>query len=327
MIFAVSPYHLTTRETPALVALLLADEVVTLVPSPPGDAPDQPAHVAAHQASLRSPSFAQFGKAWSWSAPLWRDGILLSHLEGLTPLQEFERVTSLIRADERFSPLRALMRDEADAGVFLDSIARDLLKGGPDPSFSVPVAAALDRFAARQAIFVLRSGPHSVAQKAEQALARPLFSVALPVLVQADAERILHARAVLHSSRRTLSEALQQVPLLVRDDGTLAQGLARSLVDVCETYARDFAHQRDEILRDCKDDEVRAIEGVVVVNAMALPSDAVLRSSVQAMAALSGRTRGTPKPAATTLPAIFDAVEGRWLATMLVKPLGSPRRR
>ena len=35
MRIVISPYHLTTREAPAMAALLLADEVATLLPAGP----------------------------------------------------------------------------------------------------------------------------------------------------------------------------------------------------------------------------------------------------------------------------------------------------
>ncbi|MFA6044052.1 MAG: hypothetical protein WC718_03630 [Phycisphaerales bacterium] len=327
MIFAVSPYHVTTREAPALVALLLADEVVTLVPSPMVAASDAPAHVAAYETSRHSAAFADFGKAWAWSAPLWREGVLKGELGGVSPLDEFERVAGIIRADDRFAPLRALMRDEEDAGKFLDAVARDLLKGGPDPCYSVPIAAAMDRFATREAVFVLRTGASSVAQRAEQALARPLFSAAIPVLVQADADRMLHAREVLRTAREDLAGALREVPLLSRNDGAMVPDVAQSLVRACETYSLAFAERRDKVLQNSRDDDVRAIEGVAVVSAMAMPSDAVLRSSVQAMAAFSGRATPAAKQTPTKLPAVFDGIEGRWLATLVVKVAGAPKRR
>lgn len=327
MILAVSPYHLTTREAPALAALLLADEVVTLVPSPTSMVADAPAHVAAHEASRRSAAFAQFGKAWAWCAPLWRQGLLRADLGGTTPVAEFERVAEMIRLDDRFSPLRVLMREETDAGVILDAIARDLLKGGPDPAYSVPIAAAIDRFATREAIFALRASAHSIAQKAEERLARPLFSAAIPLLVQADAERLMHARQVLRSPREDLAAALQEVPLMCGMNGTLAPQSRERVAAACEQFSLAFAERRDEVLRGSKDDEVRAIEGAAVIAALAMPSDAVLRSSVQAMASFSGQRPRRPEAETTTLPAVFDPVEGRWLATLVVKVVGAPKRR
>ncbi|MBI1190333.1 MAG: hypothetical protein GC200_06595 [Tepidisphaera sp.] len=329
MILAVSPYHLTTREAPALVALLLADEVVTLVPSPRAILDDTPAHIAAHEASRRSAAFAEFGKAWAWCAPLWREGVLRADLGGVSPVAEFERVAEMIRIDDRFSPLRVLMRDEADAGVILDAISRDLLKGGPDPAYSVPIAAAMDRFSTREAIFVLRAGAHSIAQKAEQRFAKPLFSAAIPVLVQADAERLMHARQVLRTPREDLAAVFQEVPLMCGNSGMLNPRAAEGVAGACERFSLAFAELRDEIFRGSKDDDVRAIEGVAVLSAAAMPSDAVLRSSVQAMQSFSGRRSPAAPTSSTpsTLPAVFDPVEGRWLATLVVKVAGAPKRR
>src|SRR5690606_4170124 len=53
-------------------------------------------------------------------------------------------------------------------------------------------------------------------------------------------------------------------------------------------YAESFADQRDAIgaIEGDDEDEPRMVEGTVTLTAMTLPSDAVLRSSVEAMSAL-----------------------------------------
>ena len=84
-----------------------------------------------------------------------------------------------------------------DEHHYLDAIAYDVLRGGPDPAICVPVNAGLDRFAAMHRLVVARSAPRSVAQKAEFELATRGFALVLPVFLQASGQRLLLARDLL----------------------------------------------------------------------------------------------------------------------------------
>jgi hypothetical protein len=44
-------------------------------------------------------------------------------------------------------------------------VAADLLKGGPDPAITVPLAAGIDQFAMRHGAAVARSSPFSIARR------------------------------------------------------------------------------------------------------------------------------------------------------------------
>ncbi len=75
-------------------------------------------------------------------------------------------------------------------------------------------------------------------------------------------------------------------------------------------------------------DEVRMVEGVVTVQGLLLPADAVLRSSEQAMRELAGgarriRSGDGPDGSGTTLPAVYDAMEHARVLTLVMKPLGA----
>ncbi|QKK09619.1 MAG: hypothetical protein HND58_16560 [Planctomycetota bacterium] len=70
MFAAISPYHLTTREPPAMAALLLAERSVTFMPSPRGTREE------IEQAAAESPEYVRFMETWAWSMPLWKDGLL-----------------------------------------------------------------------------------------------------------------------------------------------------------------------------------------------------------------------------------------------------------
>ena len=76
---AVSPYHLTTREPPAMAALLLAGAVITMVPAPPsarrGLTVDRD---AARGAAGEAPGYADLLESWRWAAELFRERVAVS---------------------------------------------------------------------------------------------------------------------------------------------------------------------------------------------------------------------------------------------------------
>jgi hypothetical protein len=279
LIVAVSPYHVTTREPPMMAAALLAERMVTLVPGAVSSKGE------AEVAAARAPAFAQMMRSWSWSEPLWRAGVMTGSLEGEDASADVAEASRQLGEDEALASLRPLVRDMLgdDEGLFLSRLARDVLKGGPDPGLSLPMAAGLDRFAARLGALVARAHPTSVAQKAEMTLARFPRSVAAPVLLQADAARVLHARDVLRQELDGLREAVSAVVQQPLDEA-LGAGLSKA----AGVLSRAFAARRDEVMEDCSADDVRAIEGSVVVTIAHLPTDAVYRSAVQALVGLGG---------------------------------------
>jgi hypothetical protein len=91
-------------------------------------------------------------------------------------------------------------------------------------------------------------------------------------------------------------------------------------------FAAAFEERREELLEGCRDDEVRLIEGAASISIMTLPGDAVLRSSLTALAAMGPRRHHEVRNA-ENLPALFDALDQTPIVSMVVKPLGVSSRR
>lgn len=276
---ALSPYHLTTREIPALLACLLGDVIVTLLPV---DAS------AAERAGTSSPGLAGLMDAWSWSAPLWDTGLIGSRLGEDDPRPEIERVMSEINADPALAPLRPYVRAEehTDTRPWLERIASDLMRGGPDPGLCVPMSAAIDRFAARRGIAVVRAAPTSLAQRAEERLGKKVFSVAIPALCEASPERLLETRTHLALELDTLRESFS-----CAFAGALGQGQPGAEPrEAADAYTTAFERDREQLTRTPDDpDDPRIVSAMVSLTGVLLPVDAVLRSSLSAVRRASGR--------------------------------------
>lgn len=284
MRIVISPYHLTTREAPAMAALLLADEVATLLPAGPRGGRDGASDVAK-----RSIAYRELMRSWAWSEELWRAGLLTGELDAASAVTDVRDAAAAISDDEWLAALRPLMHDRLfeHEGAYLNALAADILKGGPDPGIIVPVAAGLDRFAARRGAFVARAHPTSVAQRAEAELLRDRTTLVLPVLLQADASRIATARDVL---RRPLAKLRASIEGCESERGGATGIRADDLQHAAAEYAGAFAASLDEFGRGSEDDDVRMVAGDVAMTCGVLPADAVLRSSLRALAAVS-RTR------------------------------------
>jgi hypothetical protein len=337
MLIAVSPYHLTTREAPAMAALLLAERVVTMLPAPVDRADLSEAHTAAGQV----PAYLAFMKSWTWTAPLWRGGVLSAEVAGQTAVGDMHEVFGKVSRDQQLAPLRHFMHEglAEDERAYLNALAADVLKGGPDPGISIPVMAGLDRFATRHEVLVARPQPTSVVQVAEAKMGLALTAVALPVLIQADADRILHAREVLQDVLTPLREAFDKLAHAATElqDGILVSPGAppeesAAVTEAATAYASAFDSRREDILDDCQADEVRVVEGTVRIAAIRMPVDVVLRSSLAAVSGMRSKRaslNGSPPETPTNLPAPFDPVVGRSFVSLMIKPLGAglPRRR
>lgn len=328
MLIAVSPYHITTREPAAVAAFLLARRVVTLLPAPFGTGPTaQRDQVEAAAASV--PRYLEFMNSWRWTIPLWEAGVVGPGLDGEDAVRDVRAVCESIEADERLSRLRVFMRPElweTEEG-YLEAVARDLLKGGPDPGITVPLAAGLDRFATRHGLAVARSSPTSVVQRAEARLGERIFACAVPVLLQASGEKLLEAREVLEPELDDLRDVMEDVAEL--DPGT-ANGeldVARGeLAQAARAYAVAFEEHRDVLMRVEDQDELHVVTGMVSVTGMMLPSDAVLTSSMTALKAISPALGPAPVRA-TNLPATLEAAHGVRFLTLVVKVVGKSAKR
>ncbi|MBK7404836.1 MAG: hypothetical protein IPJ41_09435 [Phycisphaerales bacterium] len=320
---ALSPYHLTTREPPAMAALLLAERTVTFMPAPRGS------REAIEQAAAESPEYLRFMQTWEWSMPLWEHGVLGTALDGDDALGDLHTAWRQLSDDERYAALRPLARTGLfeTQREFLDAISRDLLKGGPDPGISLPLAAGIDRFAARRGLVVMRSSASSLAQKAEAQLGRRVFAVALPILAQASASKLLEIRSLLADELEELADAINEIAQLVSsgDDPADDPGMLARVEHASRAFAHAFDCERDAVFAGDRND-LHMIERMTSVTAVSLPVDAVLRSSASAMRSLSGGAKSRRPAGLQTLPVLADALGARRVLSLVVKPLGERHR-
>lgn len=304
-----------------MAALLLADQVVTLLPAP-FESPDSR---SAKKAARRSPRYSEFMKSWAWSVPLWSAGIIVSQLKGDDAAHDMREMAQRITNDDRFLPLRSLMKHQLfdSEHDYLDAIGADLLKGGPDPGITVPLAAGLDRFAARHQIFVARAAPTSVAQKAESRLARNVFAIAVPVPLQASADRILLARELLELELVALRRAINSIARASAED---MQDASESLMHAVAAYAQAFDREESQLTEpSLDDDEVRVITGPAVVTAVAMPSDAVLRSSLDAVSIMARAKLPRSPGEKASLPVPSVQGDHAPVVSLIVRAMGAPK--
>jgi hypothetical protein len=297
VIAALSPYLMTTREPAAMIALLLADHVVTVVPSPDG----VPTRAAVGEAAGTIPSYYELLESWSWSMPLWQAGVIASNFEGDDAIDDIRAALTQIETDDRFAAMRPLMHAalEDTGEVYLRRFASDLLKAGPDPAISVPVAAGIDRFAGRLGLSVMRGEPSSIAAKQETGLMRTVARFAMPALMQAGGQRLLVAREELRDQLDTLRDAV--------DDGSEPdmRSAAAALTEAVDRI-------NDDLVRVTDPDEPRTILGTASVTLAEVPVEAVQRSSCLAAGRMLGRQ-----------PAFEAAADGAVVRTVVVRRIGS----
>ncbi|MEM1186453.1 MAG: hypothetical protein AAGI53_15800 [Planctomycetota bacterium] len=287
----VSPYHLTTREAPAIAAAQIADEIVTLVPAPmTGRDGVRPDAGRATALARSAPVYAEMMDSWSWCAELFREGIIGSVFGGDDAADDARAACDRIGIEEWLGSLRPLVRPELfdDDRTYLGAVATDVLRGGPDPALSIPLAAGLDAFAARHGLVVARAAATSIAQKAEAKHATRRAQFAVPALVQGSADRLLLARALFDEPLADLRAAL----------AALAAGEAADVEGPARAYTEAFAIEREHLLAppgpNDDDDEVRPVEGTLAMQLVELPRDVVFEASVEAAAVLEG-VRSAPQ--------------------------------
>lgn len=306
MLAAVSPYHLTSREPPALAALLLAESCVTYLPAPARG----PTAESLRESLRSSQPYRVLLDGWSWCEALWRAGVISAGYAGQAADEDIHREARALADGDSLAGLMnpALFDDPRRA---LDAIARDLLRAGPDPAISIPVLAGLDRFASRHAMVAMRPVPTSVAQRAEARMARQVFALALPILTQADGESILEARRLLAEPLRDLRGALSAMARDAADPGVDPAALAarhrEPLADAVRRYAEQFERHAEELTRSAGAERVRVRHGLATLTGVLLPADAVARSSAVALASLSSGSPASPPPppSADRLLALF----------------------
>ena len=272
MIVALSPYHLTTREAPAMASLQLAEHVVTLLPSAPIDEiVDERA--GFEQAVRTIPRYHELLDAWRWCETLWAEGVVASTLDGADPAADVQDQMRRLSMGER-PELAPLIEHglENDGWGMLGSVAKDLMRGGPDPAISLPVAAGLDAFASRHNLVAARSRAASMAQKIEEQLATKVASFAVPILAQAGGDRIAEARDLL----------APELDVLRAEMVAAIAGEEADILDAAHAYTAAFERDREHLVRTDDELDERTIARTVSVSLVSLPADCVLRSAVQA---------------------------------------------
>lgn len=297
-------------------ALLLAESIVTLLPAPR----EGTTRESIERATTNVPTYLRFMESWRWSTPLWRAGLISGRLGDQDPWDAVRRVSGRIEAEPALEPLRGLMKPELfeDDQLHLEAVSRDVLRAGPDPGITVPVAAGLDALASAHGGTVMRSDATSVVQRAELALGRRVMTVAVPMLTQGSAECYLRARVILEDVLGPLREAM----------GALGEGkvdVAAEVEIAAREYAVAFEECREELLELDDDDDARAVEGAVSLMGVMLPADAVLTSSLSALRALRGIASRGPSPSRETAVESRALAAGRSVFTLVVRVLGKRR--
>ncbi len=293
-----------------MAALLLGARVVTLMPGVMGSAGGRDTVKTAARHSTR---YAALLDSWSWSMPLWRAGVIDSAHAGDDAAGDLEAVWARIASDDRYLSLRAFMHPGLadDRRQLIEVVAADVLRGGPNPAVCVPLAAGLDRFAARYGFVVARAAPTSVAQRAEAQLGESLVTTVVPLLQQASAEQMLIARRILGGPLEAWRAAL------VRENGPTRSeiGAAAAILE------RAFPACLAELVALADPLDPPIMWGPTSITIARLPPDAVLSSSVTAAETFVGKAARV-EAATTMLPAVADAADSARVMTMVVKPLG-----
>jgi hypothetical protein len=268
-----------------MVASAISERMVTILPAPLAGV----SRAAVHEAFARHPRYLRLIESWRWMSPLWSLGIIESLHAGDDAIDDVRRSAGRVGVEPAWAPLRPYAHEEtfaADAGM-LDQLPADLLKGGPDPGISVPMAAGLDAFAARHGCWSVRAGVRdsagSLAGRAEGHLGRLLVSFAMPVFTQASGRVILALREELAQETASLRSAIL----------ASAEPSRSGSLDV-RRAAGEYARAFDIVTRDRldRDDEtgLRICAGMAHVQVRVLPVDAALISSIVALRQVRARS-------------------------------------
>ncbi len=271
-----SPYEISARSPAAMFALLVADPeggAVTFLPKPlEGDGSEQIA------VALRDvPRFGQFMESWRWTQPLWHAGVLSRQHRGESPLEDIRLLSRRVAESPELAPLRSIIgRDVFDTPVtFLDSVSRDLMRGGADPAVCVPMNAGIEQFAARLGLPLVRSAPESASA---DRIARPgLVRFTASVLLGAPGETLLSVRESLVNEladfRHALSSCLAGASHVTNEALTIA---ARSLN---EAFRRSLPQWMSGEVGELG----RVKPALVLVTARPLGVDAALGAALDAL--------------------------------------------
>lgn len=301
MHLVISPYSLCSQDVAAMAGVLLAEVALTFLPRSL-----EPA-AASRERAVGSPGFRQVMQSVAWTTPIVAAGVLATAVEGEDAAADFAEARRRVAVEPEFGPLRRFVepRPEPDPDVALERLARDLTRSGPDPSISVPLAGALDAYAARHGFAVLRVDGPSLAQRAERATERRLFACSVPVLVQASPERLLETRRRLEPELGPLRQAADACLDGLADDGAVR--------DAAAAFAGAYDAQRRHIERPEQDPEDPAVRSAeVVLVGVAHDPDHALVCSAHAAHRVTRRGPGVPAAQPSALSA----------RSVIVRPVG-----
>lgn len=296
----ISPYSLCSRDAAALAGMMLADPGITFLPRAL-----EPAAVSRERA-IGSAAFRRVMEAVAWTTPLVEAGVLATGVAGEDATADFAEARRRVVEEPGFEALRRFVeaRAEPDPDLALDRLSRDLTRDGPDPSISVPLAGALDAFAARHSYAVLRVDGPSLAQRAERARERRLFACVLPVLVQATSERLLETRRRLARELDALRAACEACLDGVADEPEVRASAAE--------YASAYDAERPNIERPEDDpDEPLSRSAEIVITGVAHERDHALASSLVAASRVTRRAPEPEQPAELSARSVIVRVVGR----------------
>lgn len=270
-----------------MLALTLGSSVVTLLPKPAAGASRESVREAVDQA----PRYLRLMESWRWSGPLWDADVISSVIDDDDSAAELARVYESIRNQDELSSLRPLTRsaEEKAAKPFraLDALADDLLRGGPDPGINIPITAALDRFALRHRLCVVRATTASIAQRAEARLGKRVCAFSLPMLIRAGGGRILRLRSELAGPLERLRSALVEAgAAAVASDGCAPASVIEETGAACAEFAKAFGEWAPDNARGDDENDQRVTAGYLGVSVVVMPADAALRSSRAAVRAI-----------------------------------------
>jgi len=302
-----------------MAALLLGEVVVTLLPAP-GGASDRR---GAAEAIATVPRYLRLMESWRWTVPLWDAGVIGAMVDDEDVIDDIRAAWASIGRRPDLAPLRPLMHASLfeDDQLFLQRVAGDVLKGGPDPGVCVPIQGGLDRFAARHGLMAVRAQATSLAQRIEWKMGRVVFRVGLPILAQGDAERIIEARDLLDAELSALGQSFQEAACRIDDPEPLDADLVERICGEARRYAAAFESNRRMIVEP-RDGDVRTLACMATLTGMRLPVDAALRSSAAAASRIG--LAGMAESAPSTLPVLRDQTASGHVLAMFVKPIGRP---
>jgi len=208
LVGVVSPYDVHARDAVADAAVCLLSRAVTLLPTPlEGVEPE-----AIAEAVEDVPAFGRLMESWRWSSPLWHAGVLTPALDASAgwPIEWVRGVAQEISEGPE-GALRSVVGASRfeDTLAYLNSICRDLTKGGSDPGMSVPVTAGLSRYAATHGLVEFTGEHESTVSKLERRRMRPLGRVTLAVPRLMDGEEVIAVRERAGAELEAMGEALR----------------------------------------------------------------------------------------------------------------------